>query len=207
MKPNNIKIIGLTGGIATGKSTVSEILKNNGYTVIDADIIAREVVRIGKPSYEKIKESFGNEVLLENKEINRKKLGSLVFNDIYKLSLLNELTHPYIYEEILNQINKNKEKNRQIIFIDIPLLFEEEDKIKKSGIEFDQIWLVASDEDIQVQRLMKRDKISKEEAIKKINLQMNLKEKIDKSDLVIYNNSSKKELEVTVLKTLRRIQV
>lgn len=75
MKPNNIKIIGLTGGIATGKSTVSEILKNNGYTVIDADIIAREVVRIGKPSYEKIKESFGNEVLLENKEINRKKLG------------------------------------------------------------------------------------------------------------------------------------
>lgn len=207
MKPNNIKIIGLTGGIATGKSTVSEILKNNGYTVIDADIIAREVVRIGKPSYEKIKESFGNEVLLENKEINRKKLGSIVFNDIYKLSLLNELTHPYIYEEILNQINKNKEKNRQIIFIDIPLLFEEEDKIKKSGIEFDQIWLVASDEDIQVQRLMKRDKISKEEAIKKINLQMNLKEKIDKSDLVIYNNSSKKELEVTVLKTLRRIQV
>lgn len=207
MKPNNIKIIGLTGGIATGKSTVSEILKNNGYTVIDADIIAREVVRIGKPSYEKIKESFGNGVLLENKEINRKKLGSIVFNDIYKLSLLNELTHPYIYEEILNQINKNKEKNRQIIFIDIPLLFEEEDKIKKSGIEFDQIWLVASDEDIQVQRLMKRDKISKEEAIKKINLQMNLKEKIDKSDLVIYNNSSKKELEVTVLKTLRRIQV
>lgn len=207
MKPNNIKIIGLTGGIATGKSTVSEILKNNGYTVIDADIIAREVVRIGKPSYEKIKESFGNGVLLENKEIDRKKLGSIVFNDIYKLSLLNELTHPYIYEEILNQINKNKEKNRQIIFIDIPLLFEEEDKIKKSGIEFDQIWLVASDEDIQVQRLMKRDKISKEEAIKKINLQMNLKEKIDKSDLVIYNNSSKKELEVTVLKTLRRIQV
>ncbi|HEY4543806.1 MAG TPA: dephospho-CoA kinase [Tissierellaceae bacterium] len=182
MKPNNIKIIGLTGGIATGKSTVSEILKKNGYTVIDADIIAREVVNIDKPSYEEIKKYFGNEILLENKEIDRKKLGSIVFNDIDKLLVLNELTHPYIYEEILKQVNINKGKN---IFIDIPLLFEEEDKIKKSGIEFDEIWLVASDYDIQVQRLMKRDKISKEEAVKKIKLQMNLKEKIDKSDLVI----------------------
>lgn len=204
MKPNNIKIIGLTGGIATGKSTVSEILKNNGYTVIDADIIAREVVNIGKPSYEEIKKYFGNEILLENKEIDRKKLGSIVFNDIDKLLALNELTHPYIYEEILKQVNINKGKN---IFIDIPLLFEEEDKIKKSGIEFDEIWLVASDYDIQVQRLMKRDKISKEEAVKKIKLQMNLKEKIDKSDLVIYNNSSKKELEENVLKILSRMQV
>lgn len=207
MKPNNIKIIGLTGGISTGKSTVSKILKDKGYTVIDADIIAREVVNIGKASYKEIIECFGEEILLENKEINRKKLGDIVFNDMDKLSQLNELTHPYIYEEILEQISNKINKSIETIFIDIPLLFEEEDKIKKSGIEFDEIWLVASDKDIQVQRLMNRDKISKEEAIKKIKLQMNLKEKIDKSDVVLYNNSSKKELELNVSKALRRIQV
>ncbi|MFM1539163.1 dephospho-CoA kinase, partial [Helcococcus bovis] len=112
------KIIGITGSIATGKSTVSNILKNKGYTVLDLDKIAHELMKKCEKNYINILSYFGDEILDEDGEIDRKKLGNIVFNDEKKLKKLNNLTHPNIFYTILGKINSLEEK---IIFIDNPL--------------------------------------------------------------------------------------
>lgn len=187
MKLNKAKVIGLTGGIATGKSTVSNILKDKGYIVIDADQIAREVVQIGEESYYNIIDSFGKEYLNEDKTINRKKLGKMVFSDNEKLKLLNELTHPQIFKRIRSEIEKSIYIKKEI-FVDIPLLYEELDEINSYNIYFDEIWFVYLDREEQKNRLMKRDNVSEEEALIKINAQMSMEEKLKLSKVVIDNS-------------------
>src|SRR5699024_4215946 len=144
MIQNNCKIIGLTGGIASGKSTVSNILKDKGYKIIDADIIAREIIEINKPAYKDIINFFGDSIINKDKTINREELGNIVFSDSDSLKILNNITHPYIYKSMKEYIKKYCDKN--ILFLDIPLLFEEIDEIKKYSIGFDEIWLVYTDE-------------------------------------------------------------
>ena len=133
-----MKIIGLTGSIATGKSFVSNIIKNDfNQPVIDADKLAREIVKPQKPAYNEIIKNFGQKILLENKELNRKLLRKIIFSDPEKKELLNQITHKYIKEEFLKQADYHKKQNRNLVFYDIPLLFE-----TNSEKDFDKIIVV-----------------------------------------------------------------
>ena len=192
------KIIGLTGGIASGKSTVSNIIKSLGYRVIDADIISREVVEKGKAAYLGVVEHFGQDILDEDGNIDRKKLGNIIFNNPVEREKLNSIVHPYILDSIKDCIKKDKKST--LIFVDIPLLIEVLDSLKIKGIEFDEIWLVYVDEKTQLERLIKRDNITKEEAIKKIRAQMSMDAKIKYATRVINNTGTKEALEFQVKK-------
>lgn len=192
------KIIGITGIISSGKSSVIKILIDKGYFIIDADVISKEITLKGNQAYEMIKKSFGDDFFIDDK-LDRKKLGSLIFNDINKREELNNIMHPIIKKEIINRINNS---NNDIIFLDIPLLFE-----SKMDDLCDFIVCVYSDKDIIIERLMKRDNISFEYALKKINSQLSLEKKKELSDYIIYNNSSLEDLYIEVDKMLERIDL
>lgn len=178
------RIIGLTGSISTGKSTVSNYLKEKGYKVIDADEITHELMQKGNANYVKIVEHFGDSILDENLEIDRKKLSKIVFSDENELKMLNNLTHPNIFNKIKKTIEISDEK---IIFLDIALLIEFI-KDEKWDIPLDEIWLVYVNRNIQLERLIKRNNFSKEEANSRINAQMNIDEKIGYADFIIHND-------------------
>ena len=202
-KTNYTKIIGLTGGIATGKSTVTKILKELGYVVIDADKIAREVVEPYKPAYLDIVKEFGKEILDENKQIDRKKLAEIIFKDVQKRRKLNQIVHPRVIQEMLNKIKQFCDENK-IIFLDIPLLIEEKSILEKQGLKFDEIWLVYADEENQLSRLIKRDKLDIESALNRISAQMPITEKLKIVDVVIDNNRGISELKDQIRKLLNR---
>lgn len=193
------KIIGLTGSISTGKTQVSNYLRDRGEKVIDADLIAREVVDL-EPVKEKIKEAFGNDIYKDD-ELDRKTLGEIVFRDKEKRQVLNEIEHPEIYRIILEEIKNSKGR----VFVDIPLLFESEELNKKYNLNFDEIWLVYVDKKEQIKRLMKRDDISEDFALEKINSQMSLEEKKKLADLVIDNSRDLEDTFRQVEENLKRL--
>lgn len=199
MKQNSI-VIGLTGGIATGKSTVTNYLIEKGYNVIDCDLIAREVVYIGEDAYKDIIIEFGEDIILETGEINRKALGSIVFSDSQKLDKLNRITHHRIIYRVNAEIERLKEDGIGIIFVDAPLLFE----ISMEGI-CDKVWLISVSLETQIDRLMKRDNISKDKALRIINSQMTLEEKSKRSQLIINNEGSLVDLYKKVERSLENI--
>lgn len=201
MIQNRAKIIGLTGGIGTGKSTVAKLIRDRGFPVIDADLIAREVVNIGESAYIKIVETFGIHILNEDKSINRKKLGSIVFSNSEMLHTLNKIVHPEIYKKIKEDISKYSKEHR-VIFLDIPLLIEEMENLKKSGIIFDQIWLVYADYKTQLERVMKRDNVDYENAKIRIEAQLPIDEKIKYADVIIDNTGTTEKLTECVNKLL-----
>ena len=201
MKQNDCIIIGLTGGIGTGKSTVTNILIQLGYKVIDADGIARMVVEIGKPAYNDIVEIFGLRILLEDKNLNRKKLGRLIFNNSVLRNALNKIVHPRVFEEI-KKVVEDECINNKIIFVDMPLLFEVFDQLGDYNLNFDEIWMVYTDENTQLSRLMERDNILKDEAITKINSQLNVNDKRKKATKILYNNGDLIELKSNLMKML-----
>lgn len=190
----NKKIIGLTGGISTGKSTVSKILKSKDIKVVDADEIAREVVELGEPAYLDIVDYFGEGILKESLEIDREKLGKLIFTSLKNREKLNEITHPRIMDEIRNRTNSILETEDMVI-LDIPLLIEGIDSWEVYGIEFDEIVLVVLDDETQINRLVDRDGISREYAIEKISSQMPLNEKRKLSTIIIDNSGTLEDLE------------
>lgn len=176
------KVIGITGGIASGKSVASNIIKKLGYPVIDADIISKKLSEKGNSCYNAIVDTFGEEYLLESKELDRKKLGKLIFNDSSKKELLNSITHPLILEEIERQISTFE---NGVIFLDIPLLYE-------SKMEFlcDEVICVYVNKDLQIKRLMERDGIDREFAIAKINSQLDLEKKKLMADYFINSDNT-----------------
>lgn len=176
-------IIGLTGGIASGKSTVSNMIKELKIPVIDADIIAREVVEVGEAAFQKIVDSFGSEILNETGSLDRKKLGAIVFNNKEKRLILNKIVHPIIRERIHEKIEIQKQSGSNTIVLDMPLLFE-----NKLTYLVDKIIVIFVDPKIQIERLKIRDKFSDEEALARIGSQMDLKEKISLADEVIHNH-------------------
>ena len=202
MKQNSPILIGLTGGIASGKSTVSNILSQKGFCIIDADKIAKRVVEKGKGAYFKIINYFGKDILFENGDINRKALGKVIFNNDSLRETLNNIVHPYVFQEIKEQIQCLSRKN-SIIFLDIPLLFEEYELWKEYSIEFHEIWLVYCNKNIQIKRLMERDNISKDQAMKRINSQMPLDEKKKMSSKIINNNKGMEDLKKQVDELLK----
>ena len=172
-------IIGITGSIACGKSTVSNYLKSKGYIVIDADKIGHEALDDDYVK-EKLILAFGNEILEDNK-INRQKLGELVFGNSSNLNVLNNIIHPEIRKKILEKIDKNNDK--ELIFIDVALLFE-----AKFDDLVDKIIVVYVDKNTQLTRLMKRNSISKKEALSRIVSQMSPIEKAKLGDYTVNNN-------------------
>ncbi|MCC5911764.1 MAG: dephospho-CoA kinase [Clostridiaceae bacterium] len=192
----SMRVIGLTGGIATGKSTVSKILKNLGAVIIDADQVARQIVEKETPALKEIIDYFGKDILLDNGELNRKKLGEIVFSNPSQLKKLNAITHPRISQEIQNQINnyKQSEKNNAII-IDAPLLIETD---LKNVV--DEIWLVTLPKEKQIQRLIDRDHLTHEEIKGRLDSQMSQEEKISYAHQVIDNSGSIEELEQQVIR-------
>ena len=193
------KIIGLTGSISTGKTQVSNYLRDRGEKVIDADLIAREVVDLG-PVKEKIKKAFGNDIYKDD-ELDRKALGEIVFRDKEKRQVLNEIEHPEIYRIILEEIKNSKGR----VFVDIPLLFESQHLNEKYGLDFDEVWLVYVNRETQVKRLIKRDRISRGYALEKINSQMSVEDKKIMADVIIDNSGSLEETFKQVEENLRRL--
>lgn len=190
MKQNSLKIIGLTGGIASGKSTVSNYLINKGYHVVDADMIARAVVEKGSLGLEKVATVFGKSILKENGSLNRKKLRSIVFNDENALKQLEAITHPLIINKINEELNNLRNNyGISLAFLDCPLLFE----MSLENI-VDEVWLISTTTTNQISRIVERDNTNPLEAKKIIEQQMSLKEKIKKSDIIINNNSTIDEL-------------
>lgn len=204
MIQNRAKIIGITGGIATGKSTVVEIIKSKGYFVIDADEIAKDVVKKGSLGLGKIKEKFGSDILLYNGELNREKLAEIIFTNEEMRKELNEILHPIIINEIIKAVDEHILQEK-VIFIDVPLLFESKDRFNEQGLSFDEVWLVYCDEQTQIDRLMKRDKINYIYALNKIKSQLDLNFKKENSDVIIYNNGNLHQLEETVEHFLRKL--
>ncbi|SDZ32297.1 dephospho-CoA kinase [Proteiniborus ethanoligenes] len=204
MTQNKTKIIGLTGGIGTGKSTVSKIIQEKGFPVIDADLIAREVVNIGEPAYIETVKSFGETILRDDGSIDRKKLGSIVFNDTNLRHRLNSILHPQINKKMKEETFKYSLLYR-VVFLDIPLLIEELENLNSSGLLFDEIWLVYADETTQLKRIIERDKTDLADAIRRINAQKSIEEKLKYADVVIYNTGSIKELIDNVNKALEEV--
>lgn len=191
-------VIGLTGGIATGKSTVSEMFKEMDIPVVDADVISREVVEPGELAYEKIVDTFGEEVLHPDGTLNRKKLGSIVFGDEQKRKQLNEIVHPEVRKKMISERDRYVQEGHPIVVLDIPLLFE-----SKLTHFVDKTLLIYVDEDIQLKRLMNRDQSTKEEALQRINAQFPISKKLELADAVIYNNGTIEETKEQLLEQLK----
>jgi dephospho-CoA kinase len=195
-------IIGLTGGIACGKSTVANILRQKGILVIDADEISREITKKGKPAWQEIKEEFGEEVIGPDGEILRKKLAQIVFNNPTKLATLNQITHPRITKQLTEILAEIKaKKSQRIIVIEVPLLFE-------CGLQdiFDEVWVVKAPQSVMIERLIKRDSLSKEDALKRISSQMPLTQKAQLADRVIENSGSVNDLKKQIEDILKELE-
>lgn len=189
------RIIGITGGIASGKSTVVSYLHDLGATIVDADEISRSLTVKNGPAVSIILQTFGEEFASSPGVLNRKKLGELVFSDATARQKLNSILHPLILNEMQKEIDAYHATTTSIpLFLDIPLLFE-------AGLESfcDQIWLVYIDPTTQLQRLKVRDSLTEEQALKRIHAQMPMEEKRSKSNHIIDNSGSlddtKKQIE------------
>lgn len=180
------RIVGLTGGIASGKSTVSRLFRQLGAVVIDADIAAREVVRPGSEGLARIVEAFGREFLLSDGSLNRKLLGQTIFSDHEARRRLESITHPLIYRHMSQELNGAVAEGAIVVILDIPLLFE-------TGLFLDTIdesVVVYVRPEVQLQRLMERDGLGVEEALQRIGSQLSLEEKARRAEHVIDNSGS-----------------
>lgn len=194
------KVIGLTGGIASGKSTISNIFKEVGWPVIDADQTARQVVMPGSLGLAQIVSRFGSQVLQPDGTLDRAALGSMVFDDPQNLSDLDQIEHPLIMAAIDQQLAGFKKQGLPVVVLDVSLLFE-------TGMdqECDLTVLAVVDRKTQLERLMKRDHCSKAAALKRINAQMPLEEKMRRADVMIDNNGLLAQTRLQVAKLVERV--
>ena len=190
------KVIGITGSISVGKSTVTNYLLQKGYVVLDADKISHHALDIGTTCYERVKEVFG--CVADDQTINRQQLGQIVFHDQEKKKQLEEIIHPYVIDELKKGIQETKEP---IIFLDIPLLYE-------THLEYlcDQILVVYVNEDIQAERLMKRNHIDRQSALHLMQQQISIEKKKELADYVIDNSKGLDELYENIEKVLKELK-
>lgn len=177
--------LGLTGGIATGKSTISTYLGSKNIPVLDADKIARQVVEPGTPGLAEIVQYFGDDILQADQTLNRKVLGQIVFNDEQALQKLNEITHPRIQQMMIDQLAGLAKSNTPLVILDIPLLLENHNEVGA-----DAVMLVAIPKQLQLERLMDRNHLTQAEAESRIAAQMPLAEKEKLADYIIDNSGT-----------------
>ena len=182
------KIIGITGGIASGKSTVTEFLRQKGFQVVDADAVVRQLQKPGRRLYQVLVVHFGEKILLENGELNRPLLASLIFSNPEEQEW-SKRTQGEIIREELAALRNQFAQTEALFFMDIPLLFEQD-----YASWFDETWLVYVNRDVQLERLMKRDQISKEAAESRLNSQWPLERKISLASHSLDNNGNQEQL-------------
>jgi dephospho-CoA kinase len=197
-----MKTIGLTGGIAAGKSTVAAILKEMGFEVLSADQIAREVVEPGRPAYRKILRIFGPEISMADGRLDRDKLGKIVFADPKRRRQLEQIIHPEVQARLQAVRAALRKRRCAVVFVEVPLLFE-------TGMEklFDAVWVVAVSPATQLQRLLERERerLTREEAEQRIAAQLPLSEKIARADLVLDNDRNLFQLQEQVDNAIKRV--
>lgn len=196
-----MRIVGLTGGIASGKSTVAGLLEKLGARVIDADKLAREVVRPGEPAWQEIVDWLGPDILLPDRTLSRERIARLVFSDSQARSRLEAITHPAIRRCVKQAVAAAKEQGAAVVVLDIPLLFE------VGWTEMmDEIWVVYVDQSTQEARLMDRDRMTLRDALSRIASQMSLAEKARLATTVIDNSKdfayTKEQVEVAWQQTM-----
>lgn len=178
-------VAGLTGGIGTGKSTVSAVFAEAGAVIIDADEIARDVVATGRPAWCRIVAHFGREVLLPDGDIDRKKLGAIIFNDARQKAHLDRIVHPHVIAETEQRLKEIERVQPQaVVILDVPLLIE-------AGMErdLDEVIVVYTPEAVQLKRLMRRDRLTAAEGLSRIRSQMPIEEKKMRATVVIDNSA------------------
>ena len=190
------KIIGITGGIASGKSTVTEFLRQKGFQVVDADAVVHQLQKPGGRLYQVLVEHFGEKILLKNGELNRTLLASLIFSNPEEQEW-SKRTQGEIIREELAALRNQFAQTEALFFMDIPLLFEQD-----YASWFDETWLVYVNRDVQLERLMKRDQISKEAAESRLNSQWPLERKISLSSHNLDNNGNQEQLIAQVVQLL-----
>ncbi len=190
------KIIGITGGIASGKSTVTNFLREKGFQVVDADSVVHQLQKPGGRLYQLLVHHFGQEIILENGELNRPLLANLIFSNPEEREWSKQTQGEIIREE-LAALRDQLGQTEAIFFMDIPLLFEQD-----YSAWFDETWLVYVDRDVQVERFMKRNQLSKEVAESRLAAQWSLEKKKDLASHVLDNNGSRDQLVTQVVKLL-----
>ena len=190
------KIIGITGGIASGKSTVTNFLREKGFQVVDADAVVHQLQKPGGRLYQVLVQHFGQEIILENGELDRPLLASLIFSNPEEREWSKQTQGEIIREELATLRDKLTQ-TEAIFFMDIPLLFEQD-----YSAWFDETWLVYVDRDVQVDRFMKRDQLSKEVAESRLKTQWSLEEKKKLASHILDNNGSRDQLVSQVVKLL-----
>lgn len=194
--------VGLTGGIASGKSTVSRLLRQEGAFIIDADSIAHAVIRKGAEAYPAVVRFFGNDILDPSGEIHRKRLGDIIFGDPHKRVVLNQIVHPYIFKRAESERRSIVARNpRAVVVFDAALLIETE-----AYLEMDWVLLVYVDRATQIDRLMRRDNLTREEAERRVNSQMDLEDKVRKANEIIDTRKPLAELEREVRTVYARLR-
>lgn len=198
-------VLGITGGIGTGKSTVLKIFADLGAETLSADEIAREVLAKDTPAYYDTVERFGRSILTADGEIDRRVLGEIVFNDVSARKELEDITHPRIIaqtQERINQFRSNPPASDAVLAVEIPLLIE-------CGLEniVDEVLVVAAEQETQLNRLISRSGLTAEEALRRINAQMPIDEKIKRADRVIWNDGSLECLESSVRSIFKEIRL
>ncbi|THH31126.1 hypothetical protein EUX98_g3070 [Antrodiella citrinella] len=193
-------VVGLTGGIATGKSTVSTLLKAHNVPIIDADLIARQVVQPGTPALERIVQAFGADILLPDGYLNRAKLGTIVFNNDAKRRVLNGIVHPAVRKAMFWAVAKYWFQGERLCVLDVPLLIE-------GGLWklMGKIIVVYCSSEIQLQRLMKRDNSSRSDASARLNSQIPIADKLEYADIVLDNSGSPQDLEGQIDSLIRKL--
>lgn len=195
-----MNVIVLTGGIASGKSTVTRYLRSKGYPVIDLDVIAHQVVQAGSPGLALLVQHFGQNILSEDGELNRAMMGQMLFTNPQVKEKVNQLLHPLIFKQMDEEIEAERLAGSQLVFLDIPLFFE-----SPSAFDYDQVWVVYVEPEVQIDRLMARNQLTRQQAMDRINSQMSLAEKAKIADQVLDNSSSPATLYATVDKLLERL--
>lgn len=177
-------VLGITGGIASGKTTVVRFFKKEGFPVVDGDIIARKVVEPETDGLKALEKNFGPTILQSNGKLDRKKIGSIIFSDEMKRQLVDETLDPFIRGEISRQIQEAKKSN-DLVIVDIPLLYE-----RHYEMLMDKVAVVYVSPAIQLKRLMARNELSEKEALMRINSQLSLEEKKKRADILFDNCDS-----------------
>lgn len=202
MKQNSMILIGLTGGIGTGKSTVSKVFKENNIPVVDADFISRKVLTAHPEILLKIKEKFGGDFFDEEGNLLRRKVGNLIFSDLEKKKEYEDIVIPYVKNDIYKEIDEYHNNNEKICVVDAPTLIE-------TGLYSDMniVVVVSAKDEIQVRRVMARDGFSREEALLRISNQMSTIEKCKYADFIIDNNGSIENTRKQVKDFLNKLQM